>query len=316
MLAKYRHALPQLDGKMMLTDGGTETYLIYKENLEIPHFSAFHRLADETGYRIIENYYRNHAAVAAKHNVGFIFCSLTYRASRDWGDLLGYSSGALAAINHKAIEMYRNIAAEFESAQSPMVMSGCIGPRGDAYNLDLKMSAEQSQEYHAEQIASFDEAGIDMITGLTLSEVNEAVGIALASKESDIPSVISFTVNQEGRMKTGQSLREAIEEVDERTGNAPAYYMINCAHPDDFLPGLEDEEWVQRIRGIRSNASNLDHGVLCQLGHLEEGDPVELADKHGLISRRFPHINTWGGCCGTDHVHVEHICERVLEESR
>lgn len=313
MPAKYRQALPQLNGKMMLTDGGTETYLIYKQNLEIPHFAAFHRLADESGYGIIEDYYRKHASVAAKHNVGLIFCSLTYRASRDWGELLGYSPDALAAINHKAIAMFRNIAAEFESPQSPMVMSGCIGPRGDGYNLDLKMSAEEAQEYHAEQIGTFDEAGIDMVTGLTLSEVSEAVGIALAAKEWDIPSVISFTVNQEGRMKTGQSLRQAIEEVDERTDNAPAYYMINCAHPDDFLPGLDDDEWVKRIRGIRSNASNLDHGVLCQLGHLEEGDPVALAEQHGSISRRFPHINVWGGCCGTDHVHIEHICKRVLE---
>lgn len=137
----------------------------------------------------------------------------------------------------------------------------------------------------------------------------------MSANECDIPAVISFTVNQEGRMKAGQSLREAIGEVDERTGNAPGYYMINCAHPDDFLPGLDDGEWVRRIRGIRFNASNLDHGVHCQLGHHEEGDPVVLAEQHGSISRRFPQINVWDGCCGTDHVHVENICKRVLQES-
>jgi S-methylmethionine-dependent homocysteine/selenocysteine methylase len=185
---------------------------------------------------------RNHASVAAKHNVGFIFCSLTYRASRDRGDLLGYSPDTLAAINHKVIVMHWCIATDFEGPQSPMVMSGCIGSRGDAYNLDLKMSAEEAQEYHAAQIGTFDEANIDMITGLTLSEVNEAVGIVRAAKECDIPSVISFTVNKESRMKTGQSLREAIGEVDERTGNAPGYYMINCAYPDGFLSEHDDGE--------------------------------------------------------------------------
>jgi len=312
MKSRYRNALPQLTGKPMLTDGGTETYLIYKQGLEIPHFSAFHRLADDEGYRVIEDYYRNHAAVAVKHKTGFIFCSLTYRASRDWGELLGYSPEALAAINLKAIDMYRGIASDFESPESPMVMSGCIGPRGDAYKIDRKMTADEAQDYHSEQISTFDDAGIDMITGLTLSETEEAVGISRAAREQGIPCVISFTVGKQGRMKTGQTLREAIEEVDAQTGNAPEYYMINCAHPDDFELGLEDEDWIKRVRGIRANASNLDHGILCQLGHLEEGDPVELAAQHGAISHRFPHMNVWGGCCGTDHVHIDRICRAVM----
>lgn len=313
MTSKHRHNLPQLSGRPFLTDGGTETYLIYKQNLEIPHFSAFHRLSDEDGYRIIKQYYRDHVAVAAQHGIGFIFCSLTYRASRDWGELLGYSTQALADVNCKAIDMYRDIAREYESEKTPMVMSGCIGPRGDAYKLDRMITAEESEEYHAEQIDTFNQAGIDMITGLTLSSVDESVGIVRASQSKSIPCAISLTVQKEGRLKTGQSLRDAVLEIDERTDHGPAYYMINCAHPDDFGPGLEEADWVKRVRGIRSNASNLDHGVLCQLGHLEEGDPIVLGKQHGEISRKFPHMNVWGGCCGTDSLHLDHICRNVLQ---
>jgi S-methylmethionine-dependent homocysteine/selenocysteine methylase len=312
MQAKYRQNLPQLNGGIFLTDGGTETYLIYKKNLEFPHFAAFHRLADEQGYETIKQYYRDHAAVAARHGAGFVFCSITYRASRDWGELLGYSPQSLADINCKAIDMFREVAAEFDGAAGPMVLSGCIGPRGDAYKLDRVMSAAEAEDYHAEQIATFDRAGVDMVTGLTINNTDEAVGIARAAKAAGIPSVISFTVQQKGRLKTGQHLRDAIVQVDAETDSAPAYYMINCAHPNEFEPALDNGEWTDRIRGIRPNASSLEHGVLCQLGHLEEGDPAELGRQHGEIARRFPHINVWGGCCGTDHVHVDQICRNVM----
>ncbi len=311
-MGKYREHLPQLDGGLFLTDGGTETYLMYKKGLELPHFSSFHHLNDPNGYEEIRQYFRNHAAVAQKYRAGFILCSINYRASSDWGALLGYSKSELADMNHKAINMLRDVADEYESDASKMVISGCVGPRGDAYKLDKKMSAEEAQQYHSEQVQTLGDADVDMISGLTLNNANEAIGIARAAKSADIPVVISFTIESGGKLRTGETLGEAIDLVDAETDNAPAYYMLNCAHPLDYEGALEDAPWMARLRGIRPNASSKSHGLLCELGRLDEGNPVELGRQLGALSRRFSHINVFGGCCGTDYVHVEEICKNVL----
>jgi S-methylmethionine-dependent homocysteine/selenocysteine methylase len=311
-MGKYRKQLPQLSGEIFLTDGGTETYLMYKRGLELPHFSAFHLLDDPKGYEEVRQYFTNYAVVAKKYRKGLILCSINYRASSDWGTLLGYSKSGLASINHKAIGMLREVADEFESDSSKMVISGGIGPRDDAYELNRKMSAEEAEQYHAEQIQTLGDADVDMVTGLTLNNASEAIGIARAAKSAEIPVVISFTVETDGKLSSGQTLKDAISLVDAETDNAPAYYMLNCAHPLDYESALEDAPWMKRLRGIRPNASSKSHGELCELGRLDEGDPVELGQQIGELSRRFGHINVFGGCCGTDHVHVEEICKRVL----
>ena len=163
------------------------------------------------------------------------------------------------------------------------------------------------------QVETLRQAGADLVTAMTLNSTAEAIGIARAARTAGIPSVISFTLDQDRMVGGTHTLRMAIEEVDAATGSAPAYYMINCSHPVDFGPALDNGAWVRRIRGLRANASSLDHGVLCQLGHLEEGDAVELARQHRDLAQVYPHINVYGGCCGTDYVHVRKICEAVYD---
>ena len=309
---KTTTVLPQLKGGTYLTDGGTETFLMYKRGFELPHFSAFHLLNDPAACEAIKQYYRDHAAVAQKYGTGFIYCSLTYRASSDWGKLLGYSRQGLADMNNKAIELYRAVASEFAGDDGNTVFSGCIGPRGDAYRLNQQITAGAAEAYHLEQIQTFKQAGADMVTALTPNTVDEAIGIARAAQSIGLPSVISFTLDENSRLKSGPSIKEAIEQVDEAVDAAPAYYMINCSHPIEFEPALEPGDWVKRLCGIRPNASSMAKGVLCKLGHLEEGDPMELGQQMGDVAGRYPHINVWGGCCGTDHVHLDEICKNIV----
>jgi S-methylmethionine-dependent homocysteine/selenocysteine methylase len=312
MMGATMTVLPQINGGIYLTDGGTETFLMYKKGFELPHFSAFHLLNDSGACEVIRKYYRDHAAVAQKYETGFIYCSLTYRASRDWGKLLGYSTQGLAEMNHKAIDLYRSVAAEFRGHEGAAVFSGCIGPRGDAYQLSQEITAEEAEAYHLEQIETFEQTGADMVTALTLNNIDEAIGIARAAQSAGMPSVISFTLDEHSKLKTGPSIKEAIEQVDKATDGAPAYYMINCSHPIEFGPALGRGNWMKRLGGIRPNASSMTKGVLCKLGHLEQGDPVELGQQMGDVARKYPHINVWGGCCGTDHVHVDEICKNIV----
>lgn len=304
--------LPHQSDRMFLTDGGTETWLMYKKGFELPEFSAFHLLNDPAAQDALFGYYKDFAALARDLGTAFIFDSLTYRASRDWGALLGYSPEGLADMNLRCLDLYRQAAKAAGLPEGDMLISGCIGPKGDAYKLNQDLTAERAQAYHSEQIATFVEGGADLVTALTLNMSEEAIGVARASQAADMPCVIAFTLGKDRRLKSGETLKEAIEKVDEATGASPAYYMINCSHPLDFGPVLEPAPWMKRLRGIRANASTLDHGTLCQLGHLEEGNPDELAAQYRHLKDRFPWMNVFGGCCGTDVVHVSKIGQALL----
>lgn len=285
---------------------------MYKRGFELPEFSAFHLLNDKRSARALREYYSAFAEVAVKLGTPFIFDSLTYRASRDWGDLLGYSTSGLAEMNHKCFELYRECAIAAGLAQGDTVISGCIGPKGDAYQTNQDLTSESAETYHSEQIGTFKESGADIITALTLNTTEEAIGIARAAAKVGLPSVIAFTIEKDRKLRSGETLKQAIETVDAATVNAPAYYMINCSHPVDFGPALAVEPWANRIRGLRANASSLDHGTLCQLGHLEEGDPDELASQYVDLRAAHPNMNVFGGCCGTDYAHVEKIGRALL----
>jgi S-methylmethionine-dependent homocysteine/selenocysteine methylase len=316
-MTTYRNRLPQLSGGVFLTDGGLETTLVFQEGLELPEFAAFDLLKNETGREVIRDYFRRYVTLARKYNVGFILESATWRANTDWGRKIGYSDDELADMNRKAIDLLLDIRNEYETAVSPMILSGCIGPRGDGYIPSAVMSAEEAERYHAPQINVFRQTAADMVTAITMNYVEEAIGIARAARAADLPVAISFTVETDGKLPTGQSLKEAIERVDAATQNAPAYYMINCAHPLHFAQSLiAGEPWLERIRGLRANASTRSHAELNESTELDEGNPVEFGLQHKALLGTLKNLSVLGGCCGTDHRHVEELCKAATERIR
>jgi S-methylmethionine-dependent homocysteine/selenocysteine methylase len=312
-MSKYRSQLPQLSGGPFITDGGIETTLIFLEGFDLPSFAAFVLLESEPGTKALENYFRQYADLARKYGTGLILESPTWRTSSDWGTKLGYNQEALADINRRAIKLLVDIRSDYETEKTQVVISGCVGPRGDGYRPSSKMSADEAQDYHSKQIEVFRNSEADMITGLTINYVEEAIGIAQAARSAKTPSVISFTVETDGRLPSGESIETAIETVDAATQAAPAYYMVNCAHPTHFQNELKaGRPWVARIRGIRANASRKSHAELDEAQDLDAGDPHELAAHYRVLVDRVPTLNVLGGCCGTDHRHIEEICKATL----
>ena len=305
--------LPHLEGRFFLTDGGLETTLIFQDGIELPHFAAFHLLSDADGRSALERYYERYIAIAKSAGVGFILESPTWRASRDWGEKLGYSREAIEDANCAGLAMMHGLRDRHRSADFPMVVSGCVGPRGDGYDAGQVMSPAEAEDYHAHQIGVLADAGADMIAAFTMTNANEPIGIARAAGKVRLPVVISFTLETDGRLPTGQSLADAIGEVDRETGSAPAYYMINCAHPSHFADVLPaDANWAGRIRGIRANASMRSHRELNDAPDLDAGDPADLGERYRALLSAHPHINVLGGCCGTDHRHIECISSACL----
>jgi S-methylmethionine-dependent homocysteine/selenocysteine methylase len=312
-MARYRNNLPQLSGDLFLTDGGIETTLIFHEGLELPYFAAFDLLKHDTGYAALQKYFRTYAMLAKTYKVGCILESATWRASADWGTKLGYSTAALVDVNRKAIALLHSIRNEYENETTRMVISGCIGPRSDGYNPAAFMNQNQAERYHAMQAETFRDAEADMITAITMTYVEEAIGIARAAKAVGMPVAVSFTVETDGRLPSGQTLRDAIAQLDEVTENAAAYCMINCAHPTHFQGTLiGGEPWLGRIRGIRANASSRSHAELDEAKELDSGNPIELARQYSELTSRLKNLNVLGGCCGTDHRHIEEICKAFV----
>jgi len=312
-MSKYRTALPQLNGELFLTDGGIETTLIFHDGFDLPYFAAFDLLKNDGGREGLRNYYKPYAKLAREHGVGFVLESATWRASPDWAEQLGYTAAALDDANRKAIELLQEIREENETEQTKMVISGCIGPRGDGYSPDELMTEVEAELYHAVQIGTFANTAADMITAITMTHAEEAIGIARAAKTVGLPVVISFTVETDGRLPTGQTLQDAIEQTDAATGNTPAYYMINCAHTTHFEDALAaGEAWAGRIRGLRANASRMSHAELDEAEELDDGSPEEFGHDHGELRSAFSHINVFGGCCGTDLRHVENVVKSVV----
>ena len=307
-MPKYRKSLPQLQGGQFLTDGGIETTMIFHEGFDLPYFAAFELLKNESGRVALEKYFYKYCELANQHKVGFILEAVTWRASIDWASKLNYSKEDLINILHAAINIFEPFRAQFENNDTKIVFSGCVGPRGDGYVPGEMMSVTEAEEYHSLQIETFSMTEADMITALTLNYVDEAIGIARAAKTFDMPVVISFTCETDGRLPTGQSLKEAIEEVEDQTNSSPVYYKINCAHPTHFNETLsKNEPWLNKIRSIRANASCLSHAELDEAEELDEGDPIELSVLYKDLMVKLPNLNVLGGCCGTDHKHIEQI---------
>jgi S-methylmethionine-dependent homocysteine/selenocysteine methylase len=294
------------DDRLYITDGGIETVLIFHHGLELPCFASFTLLENEEHTQTVRDYFETFLAIAGRHELGMLIDTLTWRANADWGAQLGYGADDLAAANRRAVVLAQEIRVAHDGI--PILISGCVGPRGDAYSPEEAMSAEEAERYHSVQIATLADAGVDLITALTITNTEEAQGIVRAAAKAGVPVVISFTVETDGHLPSGQALRDAIEETDARTGAGAAYFMINCSHPTHFAGALEDEgPWLERIRGVRANASKKSHAELDASDELDEGDPAELAAGYRALVGRLPNLAVVGGCCGTDHRHVEAV---------
>ena len=303
--AKYRLKLPQLNGHTLLTDSGMETTLVFHEGYELPHFAAFDLLRSRKGTDWLRAYYSRHAALAVEQGYGFVLETPTWRASPDWAELMGYSADALQAIHRDAVEMLFALRKKHERPGLPFVVSGNLGPRGDGYCVSDKMSAAQAEAYHSAQIATLAAAGVDMISAFTINYAEEAEGIVRAAHAHNVPVAISFTLETDGRLPSGQSLEDAIVQLDGRTDTRPAYFMLNCVHPDHIQDVIaRGGNWTRRIRGLRANASRMSHAELDNRETLDDGDPVELGNQYRDLLELLPNLAVLGGCCGTDHRHV------------
>ena len=299
---------------MKLTDAGLETVLVFDEGFELPQFAAFPLVDSEDGRAALSRYYRPFLELARDRDVPLVLSAPTWRASSDWGRLLGYEGDELAAVNRRAfafVEAVRDEVLEPEERED-ILIEASIGPRSDAYRPTLLMDADEAETYHSVQLRTFAEAGCAQATALTLTYPDEAVGIVRAATAASLPIHVGFTVETDGRLPSGDSIEDAIVAVDDATDGAAESFLINCAHPTHFAHALPEGESRLRIGGLRANASSLSHAELDEAEELDSGDPGDLAERYVDLRGQLPSLDLVGGCCGTDIRHVTAICDAWL----
>jgi len=308
MRTTYREALPQLDGTFLMSDGGLETDLLFNRGWDLPGFASFPLLDSEAGRAELASYVDDYVASARQHGVGLLLETFTWRANPDWAASIGYDLARLDQVNRDAVAFLEEVRTGQASDLSHVVISGNLGPRSDGYVAGDTMDVATAQRYHARQIGVFADSAADLVSAFTMTNVEEAIGITQAAVAADIPVVISFTVETDGRLPSGQALSDAVVQVDAVTDGAPAYYMVNCAHPTHFAQVLEaGGDWTSRIRGLRTNASTKSHAELDESETLDAGDPVDLGRRHAALRSVLPGLVVLGGCCGTDSRHVDEV---------
>jgi len=304
-MSTYRNELPQLTAGLFLADGGLETTLVFDDGIDLPDFAAFPLLESEEGRAALVRYYDAYLSVADRDGVGIALDTPTWRASTDWAAKLGYTTDRMVELHRAAVGMLLERRAAWERPGVPVVITGVIGPRGDGYQPGELMAPAEAESYHRFQADVFADTAADLITAVTMNYEAEAVGIARAAEAAGMPVAVSFTVETDGVLPTGQPLGEAISAVDQATGGYPAYYMVNCAHPTHFVDVLDPEApWSARIGGIRANSSRMSHAELDEAEELDPGDPAELGALYRDLRTAHPSIRLVGGCCGTTHEHV------------
>lgn len=306
--------LPQLADEVFFCDTGLETDLIFHHGIDLPEFAAFPLLDDPRGRETLERYYRAHAALAVDKRVGFIFETPTWRANRDWGARVGYRPDDLVAANRDAVAMLSGLAETVTAAGLAAVVSGCLGPREDGYRPATRMRSDEAREYHRRQIEALSAGGAQMVSALTLTYPGEGIGIVQAAVDSAVPAAVSFTLETDGRLPDGTTLRDAVTAVDEATDRAAAYFGVNCAHPDHIRSALEPgAAWMSRLRALRANASRRSHAELDESADLDDGDPDELGRQYRELRNAAQGLTILGGCCGTDLRHLQAIAASCVQ---
>jgi S-methylmethionine-dependent homocysteine/selenocysteine methylase len=306
----------QRQGVLYLTEGGQETELMYRHGHDLPEFALYPLLDDAAAVSDLRAMYQRYLEVAAAHQMVPLMGGLDYRASPDWAGRLGISASGLREYQLRCIDFLREAAQPFLGQVPDPLFVGIVGPRGDAYGRDRVMTAEQAEDYHSVQLATLKEAGVDLVGAMTFNGVPEAVGLARAAAQVDLPLTVSWMVDKTARVREDLTLQEAVEAVDEQAGAArPAFHGINCSHPEEFAPALVPGPWLTRIRSVRPNASKADKLSLCQIGHLEAGDPEELGEQMSRLSRLLPHVDIWGGCCGTWDEHLSAAARQLRRQA-
>lgn len=269
---------------------------------------------EERGREALHRLYRQYLDIGAAFDLPTMVCTPTWRANPE---RLRQAGLAHRDVNGDALRFVASIRDECGVYATRVFVGGLLGCAGDAYKPEEGLSADEADAFHGAQARALAEAGADFLLAATLPNVEEAHGLAMAMAKCRVPYVLSFVLGRDGRLLDGTPLHDAAIRIDEAVSPRPLFYMVNCVYPTVFEAALESaasrsRDVVTRVVGLQANASAKSPEELEGLSSVDADPPEVLGDGMARVYRRFG-TKILGGCCGTDHRHIEWIAWRATE---
>ncbi len=259
---------------------------------------------DEPGKKALISLYQRYIGVARKHDVPMIICTPTWRANEERLS----NAHVTDNVNGDAVTFLKEIRETWGAWSSNIFIGGLVGCKNDSYKPHEGLSTDEAKAFHSWQINQLAAAGADFLLGITLPALHEATGIALAMSETRLPYIISFVINKEGNILDGTSLERSFQEIDAACSRAPLGYMVNCAYPSFLNAARQPQSVLSRLIGYQANASSLDHSLLDGSETLRTNAIPDWGDLMIELNTTFG-IKMLGGCCGTNHEHLQYIVQ-------
>lgn len=295
---------------LFLTDGGIETSLMEDFGWDLPEFAACTLISQEDGLEQLEQYYEQYVTLSGQAGVGMWLDTPTWRASARWAARLGCSTHSVREINEKAVDLARRLrqAARLRSQQQnptepvPEIrIAGVVGPRTDeATSADSAFESEdEAARYHLQQITALADAGVDVVSAVTIADAREAIGIVQAAHMCGVPVTIAFTLEGVGTLPGGLDFAQAVSQVDKASDNYAEGFLINCAEPAQ-VPGQLPAAVEERFIGVRLNAG--------------QSSAADFARDVAALRAQHPNLRIFGGCCGTNTAHLHHLADELTAD--
>src|SRR5438067_5322653 len=213
------------------------------------------------------------------------------------------------ALNKKAAELARAAADEFHATAKPRFVAGSMGPTTKAITVTGGVTFDGLRENYYVQAKGLIEGGADLLLVETCQDTRNIKAALLAieklSKEvgSDVPFIISVTIEPMGTMLAGQTVEAMWASLRHAK---PLAFGMNCATGPEFM--------TDHIRTLGQLTGEF---VSCYPNAGlpdEEGKYLETPTSLAAQLEKFVDhgwLNIVGGCCGTTEKHIRAIAQMV-----
>lgn len=271
-----------------------------------PRLSNALMIYDEPGRKALSEIYREYISVAERADIPILMCTPTWRANRE---RLG-ETGVNRDVNGDAVSFMKELRKSYGAWSENILVGGLMGCKNDCYRPEEGLSTEEAKTFHSWQMEKLANAGADFIMAATLPYLPEAIGMAQSLSEMNIPYLISFVINRDGRVMDGSRLDKACDAIDSSCTNPPLGFMVNCAFPSFLAPHRQKQTLFNRLIGYQANASSLDHSELDNAAALQMDDPSEWGNLMIELNKKYG-VKILGGCCGTGKQHLQYIVDHI-----
>ena len=266
-------------------------------------------LYDKQGAQALTNLWNEYIDIARRYQLPFLAMTPTRRANYERVTCTGGSEQIIM----DNVDLLRNIQ---KDSGIEMYVGGLMGCKGDAYTGEGDLSEKEALEFHRWQAESFHKAGADFLYAGIMPTLPEAAGMAQAMAKTGIPYIISFTIQEDGKLIDGTTIADAIQYIEAVTEKKPVCYMTNCVHPSIVKKALlqpfnQNSIVRERFLGIQANTSPLSYAQLDGSAELKCSEPEDFA-KEMMTLTNIGNIKIWGGCCGTDNRHMECLAKMLV----